>query len=134
MTIGAWVGFIFCAILLIGFGILIGACVGGGDTKGCVIGGLIGIILTIFLFMGMFWYYNNTASGARALKSQKSNFTNGIERVVKVYSMDGKVLQKYEGKFDIEYDDDRILFDDENGLRHVIYYPTGTVIIDEVGK
>ena len=34
----------------------------------------------------------------------------------------------------MEYDDDRILFDDENGLRHIIYYPTGTVIIDEVSE
>ena len=28
-------------------------------------------------------------------------------------------------------DENRILFDDEDGKRHVIYYPTGTIIIDE---
>ena len=42
------------------------------------------------------------------------------------------MIAKYEGRFDIEYDDDRILFDDEDGLRHIIYYPTGNVIVDEV--
>lgn len=29
------------------------------------------------------------------------------------------------------YKCDRILFDDEQGKRHVIYYPTGTVTVDE---
>jgi hypothetical protein len=43
----------------------------------------------------------------------------------------GNLLKTYEGKFDIDYDDNRIIFDDETGKRHVIYYPTGTVIVDE---
>ena len=43
-----------------------------------------------------------------------------------------KPIQKYDGEFDVTYDNDRILFDDEKGLRHIIYYPTGTVIVDEV--
>ena len=56
----------------------------------------------------------------------------GIDRTVKVYDVNGKLIQEYDGKFDIEYDDDRIVFDDENNKRHIIYYPTGTIIIDEV--
>ena len=58
----------------------------------------------------------------------------GIQRKVTVFDATGNVIKEYEGKFDVEYDDDRILFDDEKGLRHIIYYPTGTVIIDEVGN
>ena len=58
----------------------------------------------------------------------------GIKRKVAVYDIEGDIIAEYQGSFDIEYDDDRILFDDENGLRHIIYYPTGTVVIDEVEK
>ena len=45
--------------------------------------------------------------------------------------MEGDLIQEYEGKFDIEYNEHRIKFDDENGKRHLIYHDTGTVIIDE---
>ena len=88
--------------------------------------------ITILVGAGMVWYFSVTAAGRRAWKTQESNFTGGINREVKVYSADGKLIQEYKGKIDIEYDDDRILFDDEKGLRHIIYYPTGTVTVDEV--
>ena len=46
---------------------------------------------------------------------------------------EGDLIHEYTGKFDIEFNDnERILFDDENGNRHVIYFKTGTVIVDEV--
>ena len=87
--------------------------------------------LCLVLFLAMHWYFNNTATGRRAYKSQKSNFNNGIERVVRVYDVNGQLITEYDGKFDITYDNDRILFDDQNGKRHIIYYPTGTVTVDE---
>ena len=91
-------------------------------TSLIIIGGVVGF---------QFWYFKNTASGNRAMKSQESELQNGIVREVKVYDVNGKVIQEYEGKFDIKYDESRILFDDENGKRHTIYYSTGTIIIDE---
>lgn len=107
-----------------------------GYSLESVVGGLttfiIGILLLICLVFGQLWYYNNAESGKRAIKSQESNFKGGITREVKVYDVNGKVIQEYKGKFDIDYDDDRIIFDDEKGNRHVIYYPTGTVIVDEI--
>ena len=90
-----------------------------------------GIAIIVVLLIGMLWWFNNTASGKRAFKTQESNFNDGIERMVKVYDVNGELIVEYDGKFDITYDDDRILFDDENGKRHIIYYPTGTVVIDE---
>ena len=48
--------------------------------------------------------------------------------------MDGDVLAHYKGKFDVEYSDERILFDDENGQRHIIYFKSGTVVVDEVSE
>ena len=131
MTVGGWIFFIILALIFIGIGIGIG--VNASDSAmGVALGGVIGLVISLFILMGMFWYYNNTADGARALKSQESNFNMGIKRKVTVYDMEGDVIQEYEGKFDVEYDNDRILFDDDKGLRHIIYYPTGTVIIDEV--
>jgi len=133
MTVAGWIGFIIIALTLIAFGIIMGLVVSDGEVYGVIIGTLIAFILCVVVFAGMRWYFNNTASGARAYKTQESNFNMGINRKVTVYDMEGDVIQEYEGKFDIEYDNDRILFDDEHGLRHIIYYPTGTVIVDELG-
>ena len=78
--------------------------------------------------------YSNTAAGQRAYKDQQSNFNvNQITREVIVYDINGDVITTYTGKFDIETDNEKyILFDDENGLRHIVYYTTGTVIVNEV--
>ena len=79
------------------------------------------------------WYCNNTESGKRALKTQNSNFNAGIEREVIVYDMNGHELERFQGKFDVDYTNDRVMFDDENGNRHIIYFKSGTVIVNEIG-
>lgn len=127
MTVGGWITFLLLAGCIVGFGAFI-----GWINDHTAIGAVVSIPLVVVLLAGMLFYYNGTAAGGRAFKSQKSNFNKGIERTVKVYDVNGKLIQEYEGKFDIEYDDDRIVFDDENNKRHIIYYPTGTIIIDEV--
>ena len=64
-----------------------------------------------------------------------SNASGGITRHVRVYDFNGKLIEEYKGAFDIETTNDKyILFDDENNLRHIIYFTTGTVIIDELGQ
>lgn len=133
MTIGGWFLFGIIAICILIIALFI-AWYWFDKKRGPVswivsIG--IAIALCIGVFVGMNAYYNNTESGKRALKSQESNFNSGIERAVTIYDVNGKVIKQYEGRFDVEYDDDRILFDDENGKRHVVYYTTGTVAIDE---
>lgn len=129
MTLGGLGIFILVSLLIISICCLFGLLM---DTRTSVRTSLIiGVVLSALFLIGMVWYFNNTADGARQLKSQQSNFHGGIERIVTVYDVNGQQIQKYEGKFDVDYDDNRIIFDDENGKRHVIYYPTGTVIIDE---
>jgi len=133
MTIGAWILYGLVALFILGFAVFIAWYwfdESGGAIPWVVSIG-IAVILCVGLFIGVNAYYDNTESGKRALKSQESNFNSGIERVVTIYDVNGKVIKHYEGKFDVEYDDDRILFDDENGKRHVVYYTTGTVAIDE---
>lgn len=130
MTVGGW---ILYGVLVITTGIITGCVITEADNKSTkIISFVISAMVIISLFFGMRWYYQNTESGKRALKSQESNFNAGIERRVEVYDMEGELIKEYEGKFDVTYDDDRILFDDEKGKRHVIYYSTGTVVIDEV--
>jgi len=91
------------------------------------------IIAFIIIFGSIIWWYNGTESGKRSAKTWQSNIDSGITRTVRVYDMDGDLLQEYTGKFDIDFsDNERILFDDEEGNRHVIYFKTGTVIVDEV--
>ena len=129
MTIAGYIG---CAVVvglvaLLGFSLTLVI----ESTIGKIVSGAITTAICIGVVFGFLFYYNNTAGGRRAFKSQESNLNNGIERTVTVYDVEGEVIKEYDGKFDITYDDDRILFDDENGKRHVIYYPTGTVTIDE---
>ena len=130
MTLGGW--FVFSIIALSTFGLCVGVGFALEDPKTIAISVLVatvicGVVLSIMLF-----YYNGTARGKRAFKTQESDLNNGIERKVEVYDAVGNLIKTYEGKFDIDYDDDRIIFDDENNKRHVIYYPTGTIIVDEV--
>ncbi len=131
LTIGGWFGYGFL-VLMIALAAIYIAIELVESTGGRIAIFIAALFISIGLLMGFNWYYTSTASGSRAVKTQQSNLDNGIQRTVTVYSATGEIIKKYEGKFDVEYDDDRILFDDEKGLRHVIYYPTGTVVIDEV--
>ena len=129
MTVGGWIGFAITALLLLSMGVAVGCLF---DNVKATVGSVVAsAVLVVFVLIGMLFYYNNTAAGKRAYKTQESNFNYGIERTVEVYDATGNLLKTYNGKFDIDYDDNRIIFDDENGKRHVIYYPTGTVIVDE---
>ena len=88
------------------------------------------IIAGIWVFGN--WWYSSTEEGKRAVKTQDSNFNGGITREVMVYDMDGDLLAEYRGRFDVDYTDERVMFDDENGQRHIIYFKSGTVIINEL--
>lgn len=135
MTIGAIVLNIVITIGVIILGLIIADYFYREDELAICITSLLVAILIIAGIWGIsVWYYENTEGGKRALKSQESNLSGGITREVKVYDVEGDIIATYKGKFDIEYDNDRVLFDDEKGNRHIIYYPTGNVIIDEVGE
>lgn len=131
MTIGTITlcsGLTLCLLIL---GVVIAVC--AESIPGKILGIIVCIAIVIGIWVAGWFYCTHTEGGKRALKTQQSNLNGGIERRVLVYDVSGNVIADYQGKFDIEYDDDRILFDDEEGLRHIIYYPTGTVIIDEIG-
>ena len=134
MTIGSLMAIIIGGICILGgIGLCIYNCyedeVGFGITS-LIIGLVVGAI-----FIGGACFYLNTESGKRAIKDMKSELGGGIHRIVSVYDVSGELIQQYEGKFDIETGNANgapyIVFDDENGKRHIVYYTTGTILIDE---
>ena len=139
MTIGAWVVVIIIGVFglsIAGVLLWIAVTTDGTYEKGPKIGFSIAtaaVVLVTALICGSFvWYRLNSESGRRALKDQQSNLSGGIERTVSVYDVNGQLIKEYSGKFDIETDrESYILFDDEDGNRHMIYYTTGTIIVDE---
>lgn len=131
VTIVAWIGFVVIALILIIIGLAAGNSLGDGKAAPTVVGTLCGMIVSAILLGFLLWYFGSTEKGKRAMKTQESNLNGGIERTVKVYDINGEIVAEYEGKFDVDHNQSRIIFDDENGKRHIIYYNMATVIIDE---
>lgn len=132
MTVGGWVLYFFIIAIIGG---IAGGVICFAENKAVAITSIIIMALvSIGVLCGMLWWYSNTESGKRAMKTQESNFEGGITRNVKAYDAIGNLLYEYEGQFDISFngDEQRILFDDEHGNRHVIYFKTGTVIVEEL--
>lgn len=77
----------------------------------------------------------NGCSGCnRTMKTIGSDWDGGLMREITVYDANGDILFEQKGKIDVEYDEagGRILYDDEDGMRHIFYLGSGTVIVNEV--
>lgn len=119
MTIGGWFLFSFLAITVIIAAIGVAMVCDSGAGKCLTI-----ILATILIFatlFGMLWYFNNTASGRRALVDEKSEIRNGIERVINVYTADGDLIASYDGKIDIDTNDGGYVKFDFEGKRYIYY-------------
>ena len=90
-------------------------------------------IIAIIMLLAMGLVLCSCTEGcARACKDINSDFNGGLARTVTVYDIDGDLVAEYSGKFDIETDHSTyILWDDEMGKRHIIYFSTFNIIIDE---
>lgn len=51
----------------------------------------------------------------------KSDMNGGLNRIINVYTADGKILASYEGKIDIETNDGGYVKFDYDGKRYVYY-------------
>lgn len=89
---------------------------------------IVASLLLVILSLGL---VGCSESWDREVKNFESDFGGGLNRTVKVYSATGELITTYTGKFDIDYSEERILFDDEKDKRHVIYFKNGTVTVDE---
>lgn len=119
MTIGGWFGFGFFAVLILCVGIIGAYLI--ENIPGKIISVVAAILLILGLFFGMRWYFQNTASGQRALTDQKSNLGNGLERTVTIYTADGEIIAQYTGKIDIEGNDGGYVLFDYEGKRYTYY-------------
>ena len=90
---------------------------GGGKAASFIIAGFISLIA----LGGMLWYFNCTADGQRQIVDQRSNLSNGLDRVVTVYTADGDVIAQYEGQIDIEANDGGYIKFDFEGKRYMYY-------------
>lgn len=74
-------------------------------------------LVLILLVIGM---CTGCESWKRFEKTWNSDMGGGLNRVVNVYSYDGKLIATYEGKIDLEENEGKVLFD-LNGKRYVYY-------------
>lgn len=114
-------GWVICII----FGMIIlvvGVCLFDAfELTGKIVTGLVTVALILGLFLGCGWYFKNTANGQRMVIDEKSNFQNGIERTITVYTANGEVIATYSGKIDIEGNDGGYVLFDFDGKRYIYY-------------
>lgn len=119
MTIQGWVLFGILALFILSFGIF------GAIIFEKIVWKVLGIVAAMLLIIGLFaemrWYYQNTASGQRAMTDQKSELDNGLERTVTIYTADGEIIAQYTGKIDIEGNDGGYVLFDYEGKRYTYY-------------
>ena len=131
MTIGFWILTIMIGVCGFGFSFfLMWYNDSFRDGAFALFATILAVALNIF---GGHWYFGNTASGARALKDEQSNLNKGLNREITITAEDGREIVHYIGKCDIETTNEYILFEDENGLRQMIYWGIqDTIIISEL--
>ena len=99
MTIG---GVVLCllVIALIILAVVI-ACMICETTAGKAVWISIGVVLCLVTVPGFLFYYNATESGKRAVKTERSNLSGGINRTVTVYDYNGNRINSWTGTFDV---------------------------------
>lgn len=129
LTIGNW---IFVGILF-GLGVFAIIYFAFDENKTGVISSICGTVLVLIIaVIGLSWYNSTTAHGIRSYKDYESNMNNGLNRTITITAEDGRLIYEYSGKVDVEDNENYILFEDEEGKRHIIYYgKLDTVIIEE---
>ena len=119
MTVNGWIFIVLFSLIIMGVTIVIAAT--QNKTWKSVIAVVIGLLLTISLIIFTFWYINGTAAGQRSYVDQKSNFQNGLERTVTVYTANGDVIAQYKGKIDIKGNNGGYVLFDFEGKRYMYY-------------
>ena len=119
MTIAGWFLFISLSLIALLVGLFVVFVI--ENIAGKIVSIIVALLVILGLFFGMRWYFQNTASGQRALTDQKSNLDNGLERTVTIYTADGEIIAQYTGKIDIVGNDGGYVLFDYEGKRYTYY-------------
>ena len=119
MTVSGWILFSFLCLVIVACGMI--PIILANNIVWKIISGILIAIFIVLLLYWMLWYYENTAAGQRELIDQKSNFSNGLDRIVTIYTANGDIIAQYKGKIDIEGNDGGYVLFDYNGKRYMYY-------------
>ena len=89
---------------------------------------LISILTTASILLALF-SFTGCASCERELKSCQSEFNGGLDRIVKVYNLNGEIMATYEGRIDLATEDGCVQFE-YNGKR-IIWYNAIVEIVEK---
>ena len=65
--------------------------------------------------------FSGCASCSRAITDLKSDFGNGLQRTINVYTADGELMAQYTGKIDLEITTGGYVKFDLDGKRYIYY-------------
>ena len=77
-------------------------------------------LLLILMMIGL-CFLCGCASMERSCKSCSSDMSGGLNRIINIYSLDGKLLATYEGLIDIDDNSNGSIMFDIDGKRYVYY-------------
>ena len=79
------------------------------------------IVLVVIVLALVIGSMTGRASLSRVVTDVKSDVGGGLQRTITVYTADGEVIAKYEGKIDIQESDGGYVKFDYNGKRYIYY-------------
>ena len=77
------------------------------------------VVVAILVIAGIIFF--TRSSTQRSIKDFQSEYTGGLNRIVNVYSHDGKQIATYEGKVDIAERSDTVVKFQIRGKRYIYY-------------
>lgn len=110
---------IIIAIILIIYGIWAITEVEDGGVPCIIIGFIVLIISIVMTIVGV-----SSNAFKRGLKDIQSDYGEGLHRTITITVEDGRTIYTYEGTIDLEINGEerKIKFEDENGNRQIIIY------------
>ena len=99
-----------------------------------IISAIVSLVCIVGLALFLSWYNTNTASGIRSYKDFTSEMGNGIERKIVITAEDGRKIFEFEGKVDLDMDNEGnyMRFETQDGKRYTIEYGVqDTVLVIE---
>ena len=82
---------------------------------------IITISIIVLVYLLMIGGCARTAAWKRAVNDIKSDWNNGLDRTITVYTANGDVIAEYKGKIDIADADGGYVKFDYNGKRYIYY-------------